>query len=497
MFALSHFSRDNLFMTFGKLVTGLLACLLLSICCDFGNFHRGHNGDSIVAVLVGLVRWTPFFWQQNRYGMLWPYLLQWIHHPLWHLLAHQGCCIFAGLLSHLFLTGWIKPHGAWITSGLISCGLLFFLAPAHYRFDLLSSAQFITTPITLGALAWMIVHAFQRHQHRFYAHLLALFLLCLACWVNVALPFLLLPLTFMQQDFWQRGQQTDTVRTQFLLLLVAGFFGWSLMLGVFDLAYTNQGLALQMWLYSYRMHLLHLYQELCVNQQGPYLLYAWLACIVIVLGGMKNAHFHRGLSKIYLPVVSIVMTCLLYSFFVSTRLFAQWNQYAFRYMLPSALMIQIALVALVVLSWKQDADTYKSIFMAFFFAFFGALYAYGWPSIAGLRNDLDTKLGQYTENLLEADSTHFVGAYQTVWPTVFHVNWKRYEQGSRKRIWGLSNRCFPTRDLWYDRPRSQWRLAAAKGDREKKMWLEAMELNNVIWKDGPDRIVLGHFPIDL
>lgn len=484
-------------MNFRKCAAAFFACFVLTIFVDLGSLHRGHNGDSMVAVLVGLVRWTPFFWQQNRYGMLWPFLLQWISHPLWNLLAHQACCIFFGLLAHLFLTGWIRLRGAWLTSGLTSCGLLFFLAPAHYRFDLLSSSQFVTTPIALGFLALMLVHLGSHHPRRFYLNLVALVLLCVACWVNVALPLLLTPLVVMQKSFWQRSCFFNDARTQFFLLMIAGVLGWSLMLGVYDLAYTSQGLDFDKWGYSYRMHLLHLYQELSVNQKGPFLLYAWLACIMVGVSGTKNAAFSRGIAQIYLPILSIIVTSLVYSFFVSTRLFAQWNQYAFRYMLPSALMIQIALVALVVLPWNKHADSYKSIFLASVFAFLGVVYAYGLPSLQGVRDDLDNKFGYYTQDLLDADSTHFVGSYQTVWPTVFHVNWKRYEQKSPKRLWGLSNRCLPTRDLWYDRPRSAWRLAAAKGDREKKMWLEAMNFNDVVWQEGPATILTGHFPMPM
>ena len=46
------------------------AALLL----DLSGFHALEHGDSIVPVLVSLQRWTPFYWDQERFGMLVPLL---------------------------------------------------------------------------------------------------------------------------------------------------------------------------------------------------------------------------------------------------------------------------------------------------------------------------------------------------------------------------------------------------------------------------------------
>ena len=39
---------------------------------SLGRLHEFHSADSILPVLVSLPRWTPFFWQQDRFGMLVP-----------------------------------------------------------------------------------------------------------------------------------------------------------------------------------------------------------------------------------------------------------------------------------------------------------------------------------------------------------------------------------------------------------------------------------------
>src|SRR5208283_6166450 len=50
---------------------GVLAAVVgLAAWLDFSRLQEGHHGDSLVPVLTGLTVWTPFFWRQDRYGML-------------------------------------------------------------------------------------------------------------------------------------------------------------------------------------------------------------------------------------------------------------------------------------------------------------------------------------------------------------------------------------------------------------------------------------------
>jgi hypothetical protein len=39
---------------------------------DFGSIHRLHHADSLIPTLMSLIRWQPFFWEQDRFGMLIP-----------------------------------------------------------------------------------------------------------------------------------------------------------------------------------------------------------------------------------------------------------------------------------------------------------------------------------------------------------------------------------------------------------------------------------------
>ncbi len=50
----------------------LLVLASAAICLDLSTIHQYHASDSLLPVLVSLQHWTPFFWLQDRVGMLVP-----------------------------------------------------------------------------------------------------------------------------------------------------------------------------------------------------------------------------------------------------------------------------------------------------------------------------------------------------------------------------------------------------------------------------------------
>jgi hypothetical protein len=54
---------------------------------NVGTLHSFHHADSLIPVLVSTQRWTPFFWGQDRFGMLVPLLASPIRHPLANLVT--------------------------------------------------------------------------------------------------------------------------------------------------------------------------------------------------------------------------------------------------------------------------------------------------------------------------------------------------------------------------------------------------------------------------
>src|SRR5439155_20821710 len=85
---------------------------------NLASLHESEHADSLLPVLVSTQRWTPFFWGQDRFGMLIPLLAMPIRHPLANLLAQGWMMTAAGLLAPFaaarFLT---SRHDPWIATG--------------------------------------------------------------------------------------------------------------------------------------------------------------------------------------------------------------------------------------------------------------------------------------------------------------------------------------------------------------------------------------------
>ncbi len=69
---------------------------------SLGALHKFHCSDTLVPILVSLQKWTPFFWEQDRIGMLVPLLTLPLRHPLLNLLA-QGAIYVSTVLAAIYL----------------------------------------------------------------------------------------------------------------------------------------------------------------------------------------------------------------------------------------------------------------------------------------------------------------------------------------------------------------------------------------------------------
>src|SRR3954454_9563013 len=112
------------------LAAGLAAWMGLGTLHDFG------HADSLLPVLVSTQRWTPFFWGQDRFGMLIPLLAMPFRHPLVNMLVQGWLTTVAALLAPFvvarFLTG---RRGEWIAIGACTNALLLWIATPVVRFD--------------------------------------------------------------------------------------------------------------------------------------------------------------------------------------------------------------------------------------------------------------------------------------------------------------------------------------------------------------------------
>ncbi|HET9553955.1 MAG TPA: hypothetical protein VFP50_13380, partial [Anaeromyxobacteraceae bacterium] len=215
----------------------LAALVLAALLVDLGRFHRLEHGDSIVPVLVSLQRWTPFYWDQERYGMLVPLVALPVRDPLWNLLLQRGLLVLSGLGAVALLARHVLPERDWPLAGAVAAAGLVAAAPAGWAFEYLGDQPYgLSLALALLGLAVAEpgppvpagaggpARPGRRSPWRVAAGLL---LVLLAHWVNAATGVLLGALAVVRagEELLAEGADRGRVRGRLLVdlgLLAAG-----------------------------------------------------------------------------------------------------------------------------------------------------------------------------------------------------------------------------------------------------------------------------------
>jgi hypothetical protein len=461
------------------------AAALAALCMDFGTFHRLHNSDSIVPVMMSLYRWTPFYWEQDRFGMLVPLLTIPVKSPLANLLAQSGINLFCGLAA-FFLCARYVVRGVWLFTGALSASLFLLFNSVDARFLYLGLAQPYGVGMFLGFAGLLILEASK------YSRVLriACSFICLlaAAWVDAAVIFVLLPVVvfrwLLERDAPQRSEPPDNGQKLFARLKLSAkhFFDREagiasvLVLFSFIASYIYSGIVSRSaaygdWPYPpvQPWKLPAVWFEFGKTLWSDYLSQPWGRSVaaLVVLGFLIRLSARARNSQTNSPA-SILFASSLVSFLLMGSLsHIQGTEFDSRFGLQSMLLLQIAAVvwaflpvyALVKFTWQR---VFAAAAMILFLT--APLHLYGRPSLSRVRADLGETLGQYTPEILQSDATHFIGDYWIVWPATFHANLTLYEMGSDRKIWGVTTRSTPTQIYWSQIPPEKMRLATVNGD---------------------------------
>ena len=91
----------------------LLLNAAAAVWIAFSGIHRLHNSDSLMFGLASVYAWTPFFWEQDRVGMLVPLVASSLPDPVLNLVLQIGLTAFAGLCVPLFCDRSGLPASGW------------------------------------------------------------------------------------------------------------------------------------------------------------------------------------------------------------------------------------------------------------------------------------------------------------------------------------------------------------------------------------------------
>jgi hypothetical protein len=469
----------------------VLALAAAALLVDLGGSHRLEQGDSLVPVLVSLQRWTPFFWDQERFGMLVPLLALPVRDPLWNLLLQRALTAFAGLSALVLLARHSLAGRDWPLAGLLSAGSLLVLAPAPWLFEYLVSQPYgLSAALALAGLALAepaprAEGAARSRAVRAAAGLramAALLLVVAAHWVNAVAGVVLLGLAAARAaaDLLERpsppGMRGRLLRE--VALLGAGLAAGHLFLRLYPLL-TGRRLRLAMgtlpverWPEAWTSFFgLAWHDE---RGWGLTLAAAAAAGLALLLTRPLRPHLAGALVR----AGALLAAALGYALFTGALEWVEANAFHWRYLAPSAVLVHLAAVSLLAeplarlprLAPAAGAAALALLPVA-------AIVTYGAPSLRGVRADLDAATGARTEDVLAAGCDLVAGDYWSVWPTVWHAALVARERGLDRRVYGLTHRANPTAPFWKGRAPESLRICRPTGEEEHaERWLRAFHL---------------------
>lgn len=469
--------------------TVLLLTAVFGLWMDLSPIHRHHNGDSAVQILVSLDRWTPFFWEQNRFGMLLPLLALPVENPFHNLLVQVWLRSVALILSFFLLARVVLPRLYWPAVGGASLALFLAVKSVAHQNYLQTQPYFQAMALALGG-----VLLFDRGGG---TRIPGALLIALAFWISPGTLFWLLPLLWLRRvlglepgwpdrRFWPSWEDLRARRGLSLFLLIGACFAASLIASAAYAFFAYGGTDLGAGRMADWPMAWHGLAEKAVH----YLSASWVVLLGLALAvaaALAIAGRRRGVLAISAGL------CLLGAAaselaILGTSGWIHRENCDIRFLTSGLIALIVAGPALILslLLEKKPANWHRAANFLALAALLPILFLrFGPPSVSRARAALDEGLGRHSAKILASGSTHVLGNFWRVWPTVLHANLLLFERGERRRVWGISHRSAPTRDLWQPADWKQARFTVLGADSEVERYREWYGIPRLFRKADP------------
>ncbi len=459
---------------------------------DLGGFHALEHGDSLVPVLISLLRWTPFYWDQERFGMLVPLLAAPARDPLWNLLLQRFLSALGGLAAALLLCRHVLRDRDWPLCGALAVAGLLVLPTGGWSFEWLADQPYgVSLSLALAGLALAEPvagpaagprrPAWRRHL----GLLLGLVLVLLGSWVNATVGVVLgfLAAARAAEDLLS-GEPRRAVAGR--LLVDAGLLGAGVVAGwafyrAGAAALGHQGhvmegfLPLAAWPASWATT----FRNATAGEP------AWLAALglaaalgVALLSLPSTRHLRRDAL---LRAGALCAAAALWFGFAASLEWVAGSAHHWRYVSPSLLLLHVAAASLLAEPLARSARWAGPAFAAAVVAVpLAAVAAWGPPSLAGVRADLSRVTGRYAAAVRLARCDLLTGDYWSVWPTLWRLEQLDAEAArgpagpAGPRVYAVCHRATPTMAAWASRPRAELRICRPRtpaAGRDGERWL--------------------------
>ena len=440
---------------------------VLALWLTFSNFQAHHNSDSLIPVLVSILHWTPFYWDQDRYGMIIPALAQPFAGPMAKFLVVTGINALSGGLAFLAVARVLVGRRTWVSGGLMALFLFLWWAPMSMQISILSPYQFFATPLVLLCAGFTLTQGSLRARRRGLAWALVAALSCLACWVNMASP-LLACMLWGGLGVWRRGRRRDGLFA--FGTLVLGSLVNLAMVFTFDHQRVQfRFVPLALWPESIRTMARHLW-DATSSGDGNSLLLVWTAAgVVFALLERPSAWtLSRSPAEMGASPRAAWASVALYAGVVAVQRWTRHEDYSERFWHPALL---VALVLATAILMRRHPARWRALGVCVTgLCACQKVYArFGPPAQEAPRRAIEASLGQHTAALLRGGATHVAGDYWHVWPAVFAANIALYDRTQAvglfmRPVWGLTFRSAATRTQLMQEPPAHWHVAVLPGD---------------------------------
>lgn len=397
----------------------------LAAWMDLGTLHDFDNADSLLPVLVSTQRWTPFFWGQDRFGMLVPLVAMPIRDPLANLLVQGWISTTATLLAPFVVASFVTGRtGEWIAIGASTNLLCLLLTPPAVHLDWFVTQPY-GLPISLGFTA-LIVADRRGHVRDI---LIAFILLALACWVNLGIAVLL-----------ALAAIAGGSRPTRLLTLVGSAATLGFLLSRYGAStHTNASLTPPArWASGWT--------RLFENSTGVFTSPRLAALVAIAAAAAAVWLWSAGRPLSSRRTAIILVMAAGPWFVVGTSAWVEQNGHVFRYMYPTLMIVGLGASTTFAALFAGRTNALSVGALVGLLAV--AIVRSGTPSLRRIEHRLDDRMGAPVRAALQSGVTVIAGDYWRVWPGVFYANLLLVRAHSDARVFGLTYRSEATDPLW-------------------------------------------------
>ena len=465
----------------------LLVNAVVAVWLDFSRIHEMLNPDSIIFSLASLYEWRPFFWEQDRVGMLWPLLFSWSRHPLLTLLLQTGTTTYLGLSMPVLFARVITPHRAGPAIATAASALVMACIVRDDRLQSVILDNWLVVcnfpgALTLAFAALLTLERRGGGWGRWVGRVALGWLLLLAAhWVYLGIILFLVPFVLYRgwlpgptpAPTWRRiifrplfdpGVRLFLIGT---VISVAAVFALMAHVWATDPSVAptpTRELPMEHWPWVWGSMVGTLFLEPGVPAVAITLAVA--AAIGLVIGVRKD---RTAVGAMALRTLPVILAAAGEFAFLGTRFWVENNSYHPRYLVAvgTGVCLSVLLIGLAPVLGRWWPGRWAGV-IAFALLFGACTFQFGWPGSDVPRRSVETACWGYADEI-DDDVDGVAGDYPHTWPVVFHTNLLRYERG-KPEVWGLSLRCGPLKHRWDGTGRTYRVAVADDGKPELREW---------------------------